>query len=179
MYLYLSLFKKKMINSIIIRGQLGVSLVAEIKKQTCQAQWSSPTRKKLRFCPNWRPPSSSQGYPKIPLIHDIAFMKCGFPHIYGHLQEEYVLETFDKKCGLRNPPPLPLYRQKLNFCNPKIALNGSSQKSHWLHARYHHMVTNNCRSQVFLRIIHVFDLLFLNLPVAIITWCSLVLFLTF
>ena len=109
-----------MTNSIIIRRQLGVSLVAEIKKQACQAQRSSPTRKKLRFCPNWRPPSSSQGYPKIPIIHDIAFMKCGFPHIYGHLQEDYVLETFDKKFGLRNPPPLPLYRQKQNFRNPKI-----------------------------------------------------------
>ena len=36
-------------------------------------------------------------------------MKCGFPHIYGHLQEEYVLETFDKKFGLGTPPPLPPY----------------------------------------------------------------------
>ena len=130
MYLYLSLFKKKMINSIIIRGQLGVSLVAEIKKQTCQAQWSSPTRKKLRFCPNWRPPSSSQGYPKIPIIHDIAFMKCGFPHIYGHLQEDYVLETFDKKFGLPNPPPCPCTdKNKILLVASTMAVRGFPQST--------------------------------------------------
>ena len=92
-------------------------------------------------------------------------MKCGFPHIYGHLQEDYVLETFDKKCGLRKPPPaLVPTKTKFSQSQNRIPLEVTLA-----HARYHHMMTNNCRSQVFLRILDVFDLLFLNLPVAIIT----------
>ena len=46
-------------------------------------------------------------------------MKCGFPHIYGHLQEDYVLETFDKKFGLRNPPPCPCTDKNKIFAIPK------------------------------------------------------------
>ena len=47
-------------------------------------------------------------------------MKCGFPHIYGHLQEDYVLETFDKKCGLRKTPPCHCGDNKQNFVSADL-----------------------------------------------------------
>ena len=64
-------------------------------------------------------------------------MKCGFPHIYGHLQEDYVLETFDNKCGLQKTPPCPCGDNKQNFV--------SADRIEQLLLE----VTNNCRSQVF------------------------------
>ena len=123
MYLYLSLFKKKMTNSIIIRRQLGVSLVAEVKKQTCQAQRSSPTLKKLRFCPNWRPPLLLPGLSKNPINSWYSIYEVW---VSSHLRTppgRVCFGNFWQKVWIGNPPPpppLPLYRQKQNFRNPKI-----------------------------------------------------------
>ena len=122
MYLYLSLFKKKMTNSIIIRRQLGVSLVAEVKKQTCQAQRSSPTRKKLRFCPNWRPPLLLPGLSKNPINSWYSIYEVW---VSSHLRTppgRLCFGNFWQKVWIAEPPPCPCTDKNKIFAIPK---------SHW------------------------------------------------